>query len=545
MAAFIDKYSYLPQTIDIGGDIYSLGTEKSINLGFKSRKQFLDTFGTDPKTEQLLRKYMNLSVKNKKKLVFDSPDDKTDLINILKKRANVLKNSNGFTSSTLKNEIFKRSYKNIIDLIQQLEGSSSKSIKVDDEACTTAKKTVKAIPDDDKFQMILEMAWYLLHPDKVPSDIGCDWAKLVKELERLRVGDILKQIREAEPVSEPSKNALNYFKKINIETVLKKDTIVNALDQAKKFATEIQDETAIESIKKRLELLLNILEMKKYLAKGSEIDENGLKRSMISNPMKGGALAINKPLGKAMLPLFDYFKVVYDPIYSFLERSIIKYQTINQNQIIIPQLTTLLHICNNMRPNTYGVYRITNVDTELLSFIKFMINATKDHVDTITNKVNKNTFNKQIFKLPKVRLSSLPNKSLAPATSNSIYKDPDTLPSIEFFIMNANIQYLSNSILKQDTNDAIKDFYKENNIYITYGEPEKIPINVYNIDYSTVDISNTINIDNLTDNYFNKNKDTLTDLLFENILDITEYVKYNDAELALSIFIAFKELMPK
>jgi hypothetical protein len=111
--------------------------------------------------------------------------------------------------------------------------------------------------------------------------------------------------------------------------------------------------------------------------------------------------------------------------------------------------------------------------------------------------------------------------------------------------MNANIQYLSNSILKQDTNDAIKDFYKENNIYITYGEPEKIPINVYNIDYSTVDISNTINIDNLTDNYFNKNKDTLTDLLFENILDITEYVKYNDAELALSIFIAFKELMPK
>ena len=94
MAAFIDKYSYLPQTVDIGGDIYSLGTEKSINLGFKSRKQFLDTFGTDPKTEQLLRKYMNLSVKNKKKLVFDSPDDKNDLINILKKRANVLKNSN-------------------------------------------------------------------------------------------------------------------------------------------------------------------------------------------------------------------------------------------------------------------------------------------------------------------------------------------------------------------------------------------------------------------------------------------------------------------
>jgi hypothetical protein len=555
MASFIDSFSYLPQTVDIGGDIYFLGPERHINLGFKSRKQFLDTFGTNSETEGLLRKYMNLSVTGKNKLVFDSVEDKTDLINILKKRATVLKNSNGFTSSTLKNEIFKRSYLYIQKLITELEGSNGKSIKVDDEACIKAKKEIKTISDDHKFQMILEMAWYLLHPDKVPSEIGCDWAKLVKNLERLRVGDIFQSIRDAEPASEPRKNALNYFKKINLETVLKKDTIRNALDQAKVFATEIQSETASESIKKRLKLLLDILEMKKYLASNLKIDQDRMKiistseeRNIIQksimenpNPMKGGALAI--PLGKAMMPLFDYFKVVYDPIYSFLETSIIKYK--KTNQIIIPQLTTLLHICNNLQPDTYGVYRITNVDKELLSFIKFMISITVEYIGKFADPVDKNTFDKQVFKLPKVHLSSISDV----AFYNKTYKDPIKLPSIQFFVMNANIKYLPNPIPNEDINTAVKEFYTNDNIYMVYTKSdnisEQIPINVHEIDYSKVDVSNTTKIDNLTNNYFNVNKDKLAETFFEKLLDITPYAVYNDAELALSIFIAFKELMPK
>ena len=556
MVEFNDSFSYLPQTVDIGGDIYFLGPERHINLGFKSRKQFLNTFGSE--SEGLLRKYMNLSIKGKNNLVFDSPEDKKALIIILRDRATVLKTSKEFTSSILKNEIFKRSYSYIQELIKKLEESNGKSIKVDDEACTTAKKEIKDIKDDVKFQMILEMAWYLLHPDKVPSEIGCDWAKLVKNLERLRMGDIVQSIREAETKSgiEPSKNALNYFKKINLQTVVKKDTIKNALDQAKKFATEIQDKTASESIKKRLKLILDILEMKKYLSNKFTVNEDGMKiistseerntidKSMINNPMKGGSLTI--PLGKAMNPLFDYFKVIYDPIYGFLEKSIIEYRI--KNQIIIPQLTTLLHICNNLKPDTYGVYRITNVDLKLLDFIKFMINITSQHINTFTDPVDKNTFNKQIFKLPKVRLSSI--SDIALITTNKIYKDPTKLPSTQFFVMGANIKYLPNPIPNEDTNTAVKEFYKEDNIYMVYTKSDNIsqniPINVYDIDYSTIGVSNnTTKIDTLQNNYFNINKDKLTDTYFEKLLDITQYSVYNDAELALSIFIAFKELMPK
>ena len=567
MAGFNDKYSSLPQTVDIGGDIYFLGPERSINLAFKSRKQFLDTFGS--KSEYLLRKYMYYSVKGKNKLVFDSPEDKPALIKILKDRANKLKSSKEFTSSTLKNQIFKRSYDSIIKIIQHLDNSNT-NIKVDDEACVIAKKQVKDIEDDHKFQMILEMAWYLLHPDKVPAEVGCEWAKMIKKLDKLRLGDIVAQIRKTNSGVPPSKDAFNYFKKINLQTVAKSATIENALDQAKKFATEIQDESAIEKLKNRLKLLLDILEMKKYLANDLLVDEDRMKiistdtqstaiqRSMITNPMKGGALAI--PLGIAMKPLFDYFKVVYDPIYTFLERSIKEYRTDDKNKIIIPQLTTLLHICNNLSSSSgdiYGVYRITNVDPELLQFINTMINETSKHVTTFTNDDARNTFNKQLFKLPKVRLSSLPNKTLSPALDNSIYKDPATLPYIQFFTMGTNIKYHKNPSLqlKKDTDNAIKDFYKEGNIYMVCSNSnisENLPINVYDIDYSKVDISKDniskdVKIDNIPENYFNKNKgkDTLNNTYLEGLLDIKPYVVYNDAELALSIFIAFKELMPQ
>jgi hypothetical protein len=116
--------------------------------------------------------------------------------------------------------------------------------------------------------------------------------------------------------------------------------------------------------------------------------------------------------------------------------------------------------------------------------------------------------------------------------------------------MGTNINFMSKSILKEKLNNAVKEFYKEDNIYIVCTKSdnitEQIPINVYDIDYSLVDVSNnTTNIDNIPENYFNKNKDMLSDIYFENLLDIKPYTVYNDTELALSIFIALKELMPQ
>jgi hypothetical protein len=94
---------------------------------------------------------------------------------------------------------------------------------------------------------------------------------------------------------------------------------------------------------------------------------------------------------------------------------------------------------------------------------------------------------------------------------------------------------------------AINELFIPTDLYVLCTKSENImeniPMNIYEIDFDSIDISElTIKI-NTPDSYFNQNKDSVFNL--EKLVSLSEYVVYNDAELALSIFIAFKELMPK
>lgn len=580
MTEFIDQFPNLPQVINIGGDKYFMGSQKPIELGFKSRKNYLSAFGDDRKTEYLLRKYMYYSLQAKRKLKFDTPEDKENLIDILKKRAKNLQNSNEFTSSTLKNTIIQRSFLNIQELIKQFEGPEYKGFElpkipdIDILPCTQAKKYIKQISPDAKFKLILEIAWYLLHPDKVPSQVECDWAKLIKQLDTLRIGDIVAEIRQAElnqGIILPT-NPFNYFKKIDLKQVATANTINNALDRAKKFATEIEGENASSKMKERLKIILDILEMKKYLANDLQVDNdrmkiidtdadaNKIKKNMIMNPMSGGASkTLDKPLGVAMKPFFEYFKNVYDPIYTLIDDSLTSQSNGSDKtqKVVIPLLTTLLYICNNLNPsetnnsgaNKYGIYKVTNIDMTVIKFLNDMLGSTQKYIDQFQgDNTKKNIFNQQLFKLPKVRLTSLLNKTL-----NSLAKNSDDMPYIQFFTVGGNMELMSQDELKKiDKGDevfnAINDFFTKDNIYIVCTKSgnisEDIPMNLYEINYELIDIDQKgIKIDNILDNYFNKNKEPA--MYLEKLVKLTPYVVFNDAELALSIFIAFKELMPK
>ena len=84
--------------------------------------------------------------------------------------------------------------------------------------------------------MILEISWYLLHPDNIPKEIQCDWAKLIKKLDTLRIGDLVIDTKQNEDnVYSPS----NYFKRINLDSVVKSKTLKTALDQAREMAQQI------------------------------------------------------------------------------------------------------------------------------------------------------------------------------------------------------------------------------------------------------------------------------------------------------------------
>lgn len=583
MTEFVDRFPDLPQAIDIGGDRYYMGPQKPIELGFKSRKNYLDSFTDDRRTEYLLRRYMYYSLQNKRKLKFDEPKDKADLIAILKKRAKALEASKEFTSSVLKNTIIQRSFLNIQKLIQDLEGPDYKGFEFPSMPsipspfdCKKAKNAVKKLDDNMKFRVMLQIAWYLLHPDQVPSKVECSWANLLQELSSLRLGDIAGEIRKIEQNrgGKPSTNAFNYFKKINLQTVAKAPKIENALDQAKILATQLEGETANSKMKERLKLILDILEMKKYLANDLQLNEDRLKiidtksaekiqMNMPSNPMAGGALAntLDKPIGIAMKPFFDYFKGVYDPIYSLIESSMTTKSEGPENteKYTIPVLCILLYICNNLNPsetttngaNTYGIYKIKNVDSDLVAFINKMLASTHNYLEKFKDDSEKNTFNEQVYKLPKVRLSSLVNNIL-----NSTAKDPKDIPSIQLFTVGGNMELIPKDKfidpkkpeMTEPVFNAINEFFTKDNIYLVCTKDDNvkqnIPMNMYEIDFSLIDISKTgMEIKSPTDNYFNQHK--TPELYLENLVNLTPYVIFNDAELALSIFIAFKELMPK
>ena len=567
MTDFIDSFPDLSKIIDVGGERYLMGPGRAIELEYKTYQDYQRAFGREARTEYILRKYMYPALTNKKRLAFESPEEKQELMAILKKRAAMLQTSKEFTSSILKNTLIQRAYLNIQQLIQELENEASSpgfKMELPEIAlpCTKAKRYVKQLSEEKVFQLILEIAWYLLHPDMVPSKVQCDWASAIKQLDTMRIGDLFGKIQAAEErVGKPkSTNPFNYFKRINLADTAKAPSIKNAFQKVLAAAEEFQGENSNADMKERVKTLLQLLQARKYISGDVKIDGNRLnvidvpklEKAMITNPMGGGAVkALDGPLRVAMLPLFDYFKVVFDPIYGLIENSFAP-GGITLKLVVLPQLTTILHICNNLKPvdsptngrNTYGVYKITNIDKEVVDFFTGALRATETYVSGLADDRQKGLFMKQIFQLPKIRLTSLIPRS------EPDYKDPDEIPYIQFFTVGSNMQIAGKQVgdgSVEGTN-AINEFFTESNLYISCtssknGTQLEIPMNLYEIDYSEVNIADGPAVIKTPDNYFNKNKQD-PPLFLENMLTLSDRVIFNDAELALSIFVAFKELMP-
>jgi hypothetical protein len=574
MASFInsDRFPELSKIIDVGGEKYTMEPGKNaIELEYKNYKDYRSAFGNDERTEYILRKYMYPALTNKKRLAFESPEEKQELIAILKKRTDKLQRSTEFSSSILKNTIIQRAYQNIQRLVQELENGtpgSGFSINLPELSlpCTKAKQYIKQISEERVFQLILEIAWYLLHPDMVPSKVKCDWAAAIKGLDTMRAGDLFTQIRgyEGEVGKSATQKPLNFFKKINLDGVAKAPSMQNALKKVLAAAEQFEGENAHEGMKEKVKTLLKLLQARKYInGELRNIDENRLdvidvpkiEKALIKNPMAqvgGRAKALDGPLRDAMLPLFNYFKVVFDPIYGLVDTWVAGEGKNTLKQIILPQLTTILHICNNIEPaevstngkNTYGIYKITNIDKDVVDFFTRVLRETETYVSGLADDRQKGTFMKQVFHLPKVRLSSLVPRS------EPEYKDPATIPYIQFFTVGGNMQITQTQVGDGSPAgaNAVNEFFTPNELYITCtssknGTQLEIPMNLYEIDYSKVNTEERALTIITPDNYFNKNKQD-PPLLLEKMVTLSDRVIFNDAELALSIFVAFKQLMP-
>jgi len=618
----------LAMVVDVGGDRYHMGS-RHLNLGYNNYQDFIKTFGNDREVERILRTYLYLRVGAAGAIQFEGEEgkkDKAELIRILKKRLAQLKQNKNFTSSQLNKQKLQKIYMNIqailIELGEAVVGDSPLS-----EECKQDKEdaVLLSAKEDRVFQLMLELSWYLLHPDQVPKDIECDWVALLKKMDHLTTGDLVKSIMEEKDKKKiPLGNKpYNYFKKIDMERMGKKETLTNALEEAKQMVLEVESEDADKKIKAMVPKLLQLLQTKKILnsANMSDLTDAEIEKAgnrIIEPPLaglntlfhkkapsieqvnqaqqikleeekatkaakaaeaaraaevvtkakqQGGADQLTTSMYGAMEPLFAHFRIMYHPIYEMLEK--------DATSINLTHPITLLHLCTELQKTvsipgstySYGIYRIRDVPAPLMSFMKKQFKLTTNYLTALKEPPNETTlkkqFEQQLFSLPKVRLSSLLTNS-----KNTAYKDQHLLPYLQFFLLGTNFSFPTTysefihdkDIVeeeKQPAFDAMKNLFDEKDLYLICTTAESvglssldlnsstksIPMANYEIQYSTVHPHTEGITISKPENHFNNKKNT--PLFFEQLVKREPFLIYNDAELALSNLIAFKEHFPK
>ena len=541
--AFEDIFPHLSKTIDVGGDLYYMAANRTVEIGFKGHDKFLETFGKEKyskfdidRIEWLFRTYLPYTFRDKTEKSFKIKEDgdkyknipindKNDLLAILTIRLEQLKMSNEFTSYVVKNTMFQRIYLGLLQLIQLIKGSPGEAMKEKSAQCLKNIDTIQGMNRSEKMKLIIEFAWYLLNPDKIPEDIQCEWVALVSELQKLRLSHL-----ERIPVRGGGEEKLPT---INLDAIAASSSVNNAVKT-------ITTPSELEQIKERLRSILEVLEMKKYLSQpvqNTAVVVKDLQNSLISNPLsdekeKKANKKINKLLGQVMQPLFDYFKNMYDPIYSILNPS-----ESPLPHAPLPHLLTLLHICNQLHTKVeYGVYRIINLDADLFAFVQSKLADINQYIiDFKEDNDKKQEFKNQSNALPKIRLSSFVN-----TTNNATKK---ITASVQFFIIGdtGKANLTRSKDVKEEVKKDAADFFKEGSLYLTYNVLEKdIPMKAFDIDYNSVDVTkNELEVSPLSTLFQGE------PVLFNDVMTPDPYCVYNEAGLAMSIFIALKEHMPK
>ena len=541
----------------------------------------------------ILTKYFNpeISKKTMLKMIKSDQCENEILTIILKERARKIYNTIRFNNERYNGHItnhrvvanipYEKSHRAILTLIEDI---ADIDVHVFNE---TSKKLITNLVDLNEYyiiESILELAWFLEHPEASAIDALSFWSKKVKELDKIRIIDIIYMIKEKSTIFKlpHDVNKLDNImenrllmmlhilclQRLNKKTRPKEicgDTRINKYegnsdgegdegdgkedegdgkvegDKADGKEDEGDADEGEGEENKNSENKI-ILRQKKELNKlTSEQKVRNLQKSRVNRftdkmraKFAGGGSKLhmfNKPIDSAMSPIFDKCKSLYDPIYSFLQKSVTTYtkgDSHNTKTNVIPLLLTLHHICSNIRE--HGMYRIININNDIVLFINHIIT----HTENNTNK----KINKQLLTLPKVYLSTLFNKS-------STYKPPTSIPYVQLFTYENNLNIQPNDLTKNtEINNELKSFFNKKDVYILNTQSSQlnknIPIALYEIDFSKIDLyTPNIKINKLENNFLNTKT---PDLFLDNLISLKN-VTFNNAELALSIFIAFKEII--
>jgi hypothetical protein len=551
----------LPEYVDIGGECFAVtdtmeppsseevdsNNTNTYDLVCKSKREFQNTFSDiikeHPNTVQLFRKYLPYG---KKQLEGILNSEKEELKEIIEARRNMLKNSIEHSNQTVKSIQFIRYYDNLNLLLKSIDNVRK------DSSAEELQKRIRNLSKDRIFYILLEMAWKLLHPDEIQSGTEDTWMALLDSIKSLSLGDIVETING---IKDPSRN-----KRIDIEQVQK----------ATKINYVLSPPDDVDELRDRLKAILQILATKKYLKmpiptnkKDPIINDSTLKHlsnsiqgSMIPTKTVGGSKALSGgSLYETMGPYYDFFEKKYEPITSVLSKAPM------DESIFLNTLSQFLFICEKIAsrsPPDHGIYRITNLDESVLSYLRSQLGAIRGYLtDPSTSDEQKEAYIAAVDLIPVVSITSLLNKF----GKSGHYIDPKKLPRLQIMMVGYNMDHFPTKediSLGGDANvgdypkekiyEATQKFFTKDSVYLVCTDSDSvhhhIPMNLFEIDDMYVDVvKNAMTINEVKDNYFNKYKKPA--IYLETVMKIETDTTYPYAMLALSMFMASRELLPK
>lgn len=566
-----DKHRGLPTTIDVGGEIFDLRADTNVSSSHKGYDTFKQTFSIARygkiDVEYLLRRYLFVG-QNLDQIFFDMPEHRLDLIRVIKKRIQQLHESNEMTSNIVKNISIQRFEKNLREIV----------LPTLERGTQVKKISLPRLSENEIFQTILEISWYLAHPNEVPHTMEKEWNIILDQLKEQRIPDFIKTIRQLEEEKglPHEENPLQYFKKLNMDDVVQSSTLQGALDRVKHMATVVNAEPVKPHMEQRLRNLVNVLQLKQYVDESDPVNESGIRivdtkrlsSNLIENPRgpigsyKGGRHKSNSilsvPLGQAMLPVFRYLQELYDPIYEILEKGIVP----SIYRAVLPHLLLLLHLCNEFyRPSTpikreFGFYHLKNISEDATLFLSEQLQKFENSAMEMKTDEEREIFRKQVFQLPQLRLRSLiRNDGGMPTMENH-----QSIVHLQFFVTGVNLHLPTLEEFKTKNPDVDSEVYHTlrkiitpSSVFLCYTDASTtqndLPFRFFEIDYHELQIGEpSIPIQPYSAELESLGKKGLlkdTDAFVDKLLTLTPHMIFNHPELAMSVLLGLKHRMPK
>ena len=483
--------------INVGGDVFAMkGDVPPISLLYQDYATFQSTFTVPPYPKNviyLLSTYMRWHGWDNTTFSFANVDDKNELLEVLRIRIKQIPEeieAYGKAHRTEKDALFLSHKRRVMARLQHI---------VEAIQSPSSSLHVKLLPHTrDQYLLLLEVAWQLSQPS-----MSSTWKYHLDAIHRLRLQELPQEIRAIQ--DKPEIQPRNVFERVPAPE-----------------SAVIDGNTALQN---RIRALLTILHMQQAVdAPASKSAQQGGSYESIHD---GGKM--DHLFRHAMLPLFDHFRVMFDPIYSMLESHHLK-STLSSPRLF-SSLSLLFYMCHHLHQRSSDrhvdcIYRVHHLPAVVMSFFQEQLRGTRSYVKGLTAS-KKREFVQQLSHLPAVRLSSLK----AGHTSFQFYllHENMTLPTAQEWV---DPTYSNRTSM---VHESLSEFFTDRHLYVVCGGAHHVPLRIRDVDGRSLR-KDDVRVDPLYSHRLNR-----TPLFMDEVFTFDPHVLYLDSELVLSMLLVSKD----